>query len=56
MRNAVHISIYIERPPGEFIFSLVRQPDMSEQQFEKDRQAVALDLVALKKLLESGLI
>lgn len=41
---------------GEFIFSLLRQPGMSEQQLEKDRQAVELDLVTLKKMLESGLI
>lgn len=37
---------------GELIFTLLRQPDMSEEQFVEDKHAVEKDLETLKKLLE----
>ncbi len=37
---------------SEFIFTLLRQPWMSDDQFRDDANAVAKDLRALKKLLE----
>lgn len=37
---------------SEFIFTLLRQPGMSEKQFEEDEQAVAKDLQTLKMFLE----
>lgn len=37
---------------SEFIFTLFRQPGMSEEQFADDVRAVAKDLRALKELLE----
>jgi ketosteroid isomerase-like protein len=36
------------------IFTLLRQPGVSEQQFEEDAQAVARDLGTLKAMLERG--
>jgi carbon monoxide dehydrogenase subunit G len=39
---------------SEFIFTLLRQPGMSDDQFADDAQAVAKDLLTLKALLESG--
>lgn len=37
---------------SEFIFTLIRQPGMSEEQFAEDREAVEKDLRTLKVLLE----
>ncbi len=37
---------------SEFLFTLIRQPRMSDEQFAKDRQAVEADLKTLKQLLE----
>jgi len=37
---------------SEFIFTLIRQSGMSDQQFADDAQAVAKDLQTLKVLLE----
>lgn len=37
---------------SEFIFSLLRQPGMSDKQFGEDKQAVEKDLETLKELLE----
>src|SRR6185295_17481180 len=37
---------------SEFVFTLIRQPEMSEAQFAKDRAAVESDLKTLKGLLE----
>lgn len=37
---------------SEFIFTLLRQPEMSEDQFADDAQAVTKDLRTLKELLE----
>lgn len=39
---------------SEFIFTLLRQPGMSEEQFREDAQAVAKDLRTLKSLLEGS--
>ena len=39
---------------SEFIFTLFRQPGMSEEQFADDAQAVARDLQTLKEILEGG--
>ncbi|MDF1624188.1 MAG: SRPBCC family protein [Pseudohongiella nitratireducens] len=39
---------------SEFIFTLIRQPEMSDEAFSEDKQTVENDLVALKKILESG--
>ena len=39
---------------SEFIFTLLRQPEMSEDQFADDAQAVTKDLRTLKELLEGG--
>lgn len=38
---------------SEFLFSLFRQPGMSDQQFAADRSAVEKDLHRLKSLLET---
>ena len=37
---------------SEFMFTLIRQPGMSDEQFAKDKAAVESDLKALKDLLE----
>lgn len=37
---------------SEVIFTVYQQPDMSDQQFAEDAQAVARDLETLKRLLE----
>lgn len=37
---------------SEFVFTLFRQPGMSDEQFEADRQAVETDLRELKRILE----
>jgi uncharacterized membrane protein len=37
---------------SEVVFTLYQRPDMSEQQFAEDAQAVASDLQQLKRLLE----
>lgn len=37
---------------SEVVFTLYRRPDMSEQHFAEDAQAVASDLQQLKRLLE----
>ncbi len=37
---------------SEVIFTLNRQPQMSDQEFEKDAQQVTKDLVKLKSILE----
>jgi hypothetical protein len=37
---------------SEFIFTLIRQPGMPDEQFSKDKAAVENDLQALKDLLE----
>ena len=37
---------------SEFLFTLIRQPGMSDEQFAKDKAAVEKDLRALKNLLE----
>jgi hypothetical protein len=37
---------------SEFIFTLFRQPEMSEEKFAEDRAAVEEDLRTLKELLE----
>lgn len=39
---------------SEFVFSLFRQPGMSNEQFAADARAVEQDLQRLKALLESG--
>lgn len=40
---------------SEFLFSLIRQPGMSEEQFSRDKAAVEKDLKTLKDLLERNL-
>ncbi|QDT55999.1 Polyketide cyclase / dehydrase and lipid transport [Caulifigura coniformis] len=37
---------------SEFVFTLFRQPGMSDDDFERDRAAVAADLQTLKRLLD----
>jgi carbon monoxide dehydrogenase subunit G len=37
---------------SEFVFTLIRQPGMSDEQFAKDKAAVEHDLQTLKDLLE----
>jgi len=38
---------------GEVVFTLRKRPGMSEEEFERDADAVARDLAALKSLLET---
>lgn len=38
---------------SEFVFTLFRQPGMTEEQFKNDKAAVTKDLHALKKILEN---
>lgn len=40
---------------SEFVFTLLRQPDMTQDQFKEDQLAVEKDLAALKTLLEEAL-
>jgi hypothetical protein len=40
------------REGSEFIFTLIRQPGVSDRQFAKDKAAVEKDLRTLKELLE----
>lgn len=37
---------------SEFVFTLYRQPEMSDEQFAADRAAIEADLLTLKKILE----
>ena len=37
---------------SEFLFTLIRQPDMSDARFAEDQAAIERDLLALKTLLE----
>jgi hypothetical protein len=37
---------------SEFVFTLIRRPEMSDDQFAKDKAAVENDLKTLKELLE----
>jgi hypothetical protein len=37
---------------SEFVFTLIRRPGMSDEQFAKDKTAVENDLKTLKDLLE----
>jgi hypothetical protein len=37
---------------SEFLFTLIRQPGMSDEQFAEDKAAIETDLKALKNLLE----
>ncbi|SEB10146.1 Polyketide cyclase / dehydrase and lipid transport [Thiothrix caldifontis] len=37
---------------SEFLFTLIRQPSMTEDQFMADKEAVEKDLLTLKNLLE----
>ena len=39
---------------AEFVFTLIRRPGMSDEQFAADRSAVERDLSTLKRLLESS--
>lgn len=39
---------------SEFIFTLFRQPGMTDEQFAEDKRAVEKDLATLKELLEGG--
>jgi hypothetical protein len=39
---------------SELIFTLYQRPDMSDQMFAEDVEAVATDLEKLKTLLENG--
>lgn len=39
---------------SEFLFTLMRQPGMSDEQFAQDKAAVEQDLKTLKDLLESS--
>jgi hypothetical protein len=39
---------------SEFVFTLIRQPDATDEQFEADRAAVERDLQTLKRLLEAS--
>ena len=41
-------------PGSEFVFTLIRQPGMSDAQFAEDRAAVEKDLATLKRLLEGA--
>ncbi len=39
---------------SEFVFTLIRQPGMSDEQFARDKAAVEQDLRTLKELMESA--
>ena len=39
---------------SEFVFTLIRRPGMSDQEFADDKAAVEKDLKTLKDLLETG--
>ena len=44
--------VVAHREGSEFVFTLIRQPGMSDEQFAKDKAAVENDLKTLKDLLE----
>jgi arylamine N-acetyltransferase len=44
--------VVANREGSEFVFTLIRQPGMSDEQFAKDKAAVENDLKTLKDLLE----
>ena len=44
--------VVANREGSEFVFTLIRQPGMSDGQFAKDKAAVENDLKTLKDLLE----
>jgi len=46
------VRVVPNRDGSEFIFTLIRQPGMSDAQFAKDKAAVEIDLKTLKDLLE----
>ena len=39
---------------SEFVFTLIRQPNMSDEEFKADKVAVEKDLATLKSLLEAS--
>ncbi len=41
---------------SEFIFTLIRQSEMTDDAFEQDKQAVIADLTRLKTVLEASLL
>jgi len=46
--------VFPNNDSSELIFTLYRQPDMSDETFVKDADAVKMDLKKLKALLENG--
>ena len=50
VHNAIRVVPHGEG--SEFIFTLIRQPGMSDAKFAEDKAAVEIDLKALKDLLE----
>lgn len=39
---------------SEFVFTLFRRPEMTDEQFKNDKAAITKDLQTLKKILESA--
>lgn len=51
MHNAMRV--VPSREGSECMFTLVRQPEMSDEEFARDRSTIQKDLKALKRILES---
>jgi len=49
-----HMRVVPHGEGSQFLFTLIRQPGMSDAQFDKDKVAVEKDLGALKNLLEKS--
>jgi len=41
---------------SEVVFTLYRRPEMSDKEFQRDADAISLDLESLKRLLESTVV
>jgi hypothetical protein len=46
--------VTVDGTGSEAVFTLRRQPEMSDKEFERDADAVAADLAALKRICEQG--
>jgi hypothetical protein len=44
--------VLVDGGGSEIVFTLRRQPEMSDEDFERDAEAVLADLITLKRLLE----
>ena len=46
--------VTVDGAGSEVVFTVRRQPGMSDEEFERDADTVSADLIALKRLMERG--